>query len=290
MRSIASIIERKIASIELQKSVDTDYRIEQTYKKYPALRKIDIDTVNARSSRLISIIEGDDAPIAAIEKLEENLRNERIEFLKANNIREDFDKPWISCEKCEDTGFVVSSDGRKAVCMSCMKDAVKEAFDESGMKDYDTYTLKGFKLDYFGDNKRKSQFDGMRKLIEGKEPCQSASLLISGSQSGKTYLSVVSVKYAILQGKTAQYIKSDDLQYFTAQELDDLKDYDYVVLDDYSSEVTLGYKTANAIYKLLEARIAKKKPTVVVSGTSLESLVANSEERIAGILSRANVL
>lgn len=290
MKTIQEIINSKIASVELDKSVDTDYRIDQTYNKYPMLREIDISIVNARSSRLIAIMEGDEAPIAAIKKLEADLHDKRSQFLKDNNIRPDFDQPWVSCENCMDTGFIRSSDGRKAVCMSCMKSAVKEAFEEAGMKDYDTYTLKGFKLDYFKDSNRKKQFGELRDLIEGKEDCTKVSLLTSQSQTGKTYLSVISVKYAILQGKSAYYAKSDDLQYFEAEDLNALKDYDYIVIDDYSAEVTLGYKTAGAIYRLLEARVAKKKPTVVVSGTNREALVANSDERIAGILSRANVL
>lgn len=290
MMTINEIINNKIASIELDKSVKADDRIEAVYIKYPKLRELDIDLVNIRSSKLIAIMEGDEVPLKLINKREEDLRAERLEFLKNNNIREDFDKSWVSCEKCMDTGFITSSDGRKAVCMSCMKDAVKEAFEASGMKDYDTYTLKGFKLDYFGDNKRKKQFEGIRNLIEGKDDNSRATLLFGSSQTGKTYLAVVSAKYAILQGKSAQYIKADDLQYFEREELDELKDYDYIVIDDYSAEITLGYRTAAAIYNLLESRIAKKKPTVIVSATNKETLVANSEERIAGILSRANVL
>ncbi len=290
MKTINEVINNKIAAIELDKAVQTDNRIELTYKKFPKLREIDIDILNIRSSKLIAIMEGDEAPLKLISKREDDLRAERLDFLKKNNIREDFDKAWVSCETCMDTGFIRSSDGRNAVCMSCMKDAVKETFEASGMKDYDTYTLKGFKLDYFGDSKRKKQFEGIRNLIEGKEDATKASLLFGSSQTGKTYLAVISVKYAILQGKSAQYIKADDLQYYAKEDLEELKDYDYIVIDDYSAEITLGYKTAAAIYNLLESRIARKKPVVLVTGTNKETLVANSEERIAGILSRAYVL
>ncbi|MCQ2516007.1 MAG: hypothetical protein MJ094_04010 [Saccharofermentans sp.] len=290
MKSIKEVINNKLASIELDKSVRTDDRIEATYNAHPNLRRIDIDIVNVRSARLISVMEGDQAPLPALNKREDDLREERANYLKANNIRPDFDKPWVSCENCMDTGFVTSYDGRKAVCMSCMMEAVKETFDESGMKDFDTYTPKGFKLDYFGNNKRKKQYDGLRNLIEGKADSSKVSLLTGGSQTGKTFLAVVSCKYAIFQGKSAQYIKADSVQYFTSEELDELKDYDYVVIDDYSSEVTLGYKSASSIHNLLEARSAKSKPTVVVTGTEKESLVANSDERISSILSRATVL
>lgn len=287
MRTIKDIVSSRVSSNEILKSVRTDERIEQTYKRFPKLRQIDIDIVSARGSRFALILEGDEAPLASIEKLEGELIQKRKDFLLSNNIPDDFDHDQVICSTCMDTGYITSKDGRKVVCKICMKDAIKEAFDEAGMKDYDTYNLSGFKIDYFPGDKRKRQFTNIRSLIDGKDKCNNVSLLLGTSQSGKTYLSIVTVKYAISLGKSAYYIKSDDLASLSQETIDELKDYDYVVIDDFAPEITMFYKNACAFYKLLESRTAKHKPTVVVSSNDKKTITDNSEERIAGILKRA---
>ena len=182
---------------------------------------------------------------------------------------------------------MTAKDGRKVVCASCMKDALEEVFNESGLKDFGTYTLKSFKLDYNGS--RASEFEGIRALIEGKSE-ESLMLLTGGVQTGKTFLAVVSCKYAIMQGLSAYYMKSDRAGDFDNFELDELKTYDLIVIDDYAGEVTKYYKTANALHTLLEARLASGRATIIVSSSSIDTLVAESDERIAGKLRTAGTL
>ena len=91
-------------------------------------------------------------------------------------------------------------------------------------------------------------------------------------------------------GLSAYYVKADRLYELSRADQDELKDYDFVVIDDYSPEVTRLDKTATALHSLLEARQASGRATVIVSSASLEVLVAESEERIAGKLKSAGTL
>ena len=289
MKTINEAISERLSRVRNEKQLDVNDMIERVYRAYPELKKIDCDLVDVRASRLICSIEQDDAPVAALKKREEELLTERKKFLKDNKIAPDFDKEKIHCDKCEDTGFTTTSDGRRVVCTACMKEALAETYNESGLRDFSSFTMKSFDLNYFKNDERKRQFEGLRKLMEGKTE-KKLMLLNGGIQTGKTYLAVITCKYAALQGLASFYIKADTLMYLSREELEELKHYDIVIIDDYSAEVTLNNKTANTLHNLLEARLASNLPTVIVSASPLELLVADSDERIAGKLKHAGKL
>lgn len=293
MKTITEAINERLSRTRNMMATETEDRIEATYARYPALKKIDSELVGVRTSRLICSIEHDKEPLPALQKMEDDLLAKRTEFLTKNNIDPAFDKEHISCSKCEDTGFTTTKDGRRVVCTACMKDAINEVYDESGMKDFGTYTLKAFDIERDGQGapkgERKRQFEGLRKLMEGKSE-KPLMLLTGGAQTGKTYLSVVACKYAALQGLSSYYVKADRLADMSREDIDELKEYDLVVIDDYAAEVTTLWKTASVLHTLLETRQATGRATVIVSSSPLEVLVAESEERIAGKLRTAGTL
>ena len=290
MKTITDAINERLARTRNLKQMDAEDMIESVYRKHPKLSKIDADIIEVRSARMICSIEHDNEPLPALKKREEDLRKEREEYLEKHHIRPDFDREQVVCTKCEDTGFVTNSDGRRMVCTACMKDAIKETYDNSGMKDFGTYTLKSFDLNYFKDNgERKKKFTAIRDLIEGRS-AKSLMLLNGGVQSGKTYLAIVACKYAALQGQSSYYLKADRLGSLKRDELDELKGYDLIVIDDYAPEVTQDKYNSSALHTLLEARLASGRATIIVSSAPLEVLVSDSEERIAGKLKSAGTL
>lgn len=289
MKTINEAVSERLSRIRNEKQLDANDLSERVYRAYPELKKIENNLVDVRASRLICSIEQDEAPVAALKKREQELLDERKKFLADHKIDPDFDKEKIHCAKCGDTGFTTSSDGRRVVCQACMKEALQEAYNESGMRDFSSFTLKGFDLNYYKTGERKRMFDGLRKLMEGKTE-KKLMLLTGGIQSGKTYLAVVTCKYAAVQGMSSYYVKADSLMYLSREEVEELKTYDLVVIDDYSAEVTLNNKTANVLHTLLEARLAAERATVIVSTSPLEVLVADSDERIAGKLKVAGKL
>ena len=289
MKTINEAMGERLSRIRNEKQMDVNDMIELVYRKYPGLKKIDCDLVDVRASRLICSIEQDDAPVAALKRREEELLAERKKFIADNKIDPGFDKEKVHCAKGGDTGLTTSSDGRRVVCQACMKDALLEAYNESGMKDFSTFTLKSFDLNYYKNGDRRRMFDGLRKLMEGKTD-KKLMLLSGGIQTGKTYLAVITCKYAAVQGMSSYYVKADSLMYLSHEEVQELKSYDIIIIDDYSAEVTLNNKTANTLHSLLEARLAAGLATVIVSTSPLEVLVADSDERIAGKLKNAGTL
>ena len=78
--------------------------------------KNDSALVEVRTSRLICAIDHDKEPLAALQKREDDILKERKEYIDKNKIDPFFDREHVSCEKCEDTGFTKTKDGRRAVC------------------------------------------------------------------------------------------------------------------------------------------------------------------------------
>ena len=291
MRTISEAVNERLSQVRNNKEVKRNDVIRVVYEKFPKLRQIDADLVQTRAERLIASIERDEDPIKALNKREEDLLEERKEFLIKNNIRDDFDEESVVCGSCNDTGYIKTKSGRTVVCRDCMIDAITEVFNESGLADFTTYDMKSFKLDYYKDDNgdRINKFKKLQSIIDGKGN-NSVWILTGNVSSGKTYLAVVCCKYAILQGYSAHYLKADKLYELKPEEISDLKTYDFIVVDDYAPEITNVYKNATNLHSLLEARMASDLPTVIVSSSSLAAIVEGSEERIAGKLRGAEVL
>lgn len=287
MKTITEAINERLSHTRTLKKMDAEYYIEELYRKHPALKKLDADIFDVRTSRMICSIEHDKDPLPALEKREDDLLKEKEKYLKDHNIPEDYTDTRTVCQKCADTGFTSTSDGRRVVCTSCMKDALSEVYNESGMKDFATYTVKSFDINY--DKDRKRMFAGLRRLMEGSG--DKAIMVLTGpAQTGKTYLSIVACKYAILQGLSAYYVKADRMTRLSYDDLDELKTYDLVIIDDFSAEITKNDWTASVLHNLLEARLASGRATVIVSSSPLAVLVSDSDERIAGKLRTAGAL
>ena len=293
MKTINDAINERLSRLRNLKEMESERRVESVYRRFPELRKIDRDLIDVRTSRMICSIENDSEPLPALNKREEDLRAQREQFLKDNNIPVNFSEPAPSCAKCGDTGFVKAKDGRNVVCTACMQGALDEVFTASGLKDYSTYTLKSFDLNYYdkgsSGNARRKAFMGIRNLMEGKD-MKKLQLLTGPVQSGKTYLAVICCKYAIMQGLSSCYIKADKLGELGNSEIEEFKSYDIIFIDDYSAEVTKLYRTATALHNILEARLAAGRATVIISSSSIEILVADSDERVAGKLRLAGTL
>ncbi len=292
MQTIKSLIAERQGSLKAERAIMQEDRINSVYSRFPRLKEIDREVLEIRKSKIFAVLEDDSEPAALLEKRESELYEERNAFLKDNKIDPDFDKEIPCCDVCEDTGFTSTAGGIKIVCTKCMSYELNKCYDYCGMSDYENYTLKAYKHDYFGDKQhRKSVFEAVKKIFEGKTEDSSKLYVYSDKiQSGKTYLSVILVKYAIIEGIGAAYVKAEEVSSFDEDAMDFIKSCEFLLIDEYAAEITRDWRKASAINSVLEARIAGNLPTVVVSISSKEVLVADSDVRISGKLSRANVL
>lgn len=282
MKTINELISEVAASMAARRRIAAEDHALAVYKAHPKLASLDNDLVEVRKSKLIAAIEHDDKPVPALDAREKQLLLERQSYIKDNNIDPDFEEEKVICSSCGDSGYAKTKDGRTIVCPSCMSGVLEEAFNEAGMSDYSSYTIKAFSFDRFGDAKaRKTKFAKVKALFE-EEGRKGVAVYSDASCAGKTYLAVVAVKYAIIEAKSAYYLKAEDLERISDEKLDMLKGYRFVAIDDYSAESTFSRRTASALNSLLEARCANGRPTLIVSTSPYEDLVAGSDARISG--------
>jgi len=287
MKTIRSLIADRIVSDRVIKEIRREDMISLIYRAHPALEKIDEDLVDIRKQKLMAAMEHDTESTAPLAKREAELIRTRGEYISQKGIDPDFDEVKELCPKCHDTGFVTTKSGNKAVCGSCMKDELNECYEASGMADYSSYTLKSFDFGYIKGVDRKSVFNKIKKMFEDGYEGPSLMVYSSPSQTGKTYLSVVLTKYAVIEGRSAYFSKAE---WFGDRDLADdesVNECDFLVIDDYSAAITNNRKAASNINKILETRSAGSKATLIVSAEPLETLVAESDSRIAGKLSKA---
>lgn len=291
MRTIQSLIDEKKAYNRATRNVALEDRIRDVYLRYPDLESLDSKIVQARRDRLMARFEGQEVTYNFLEEEGKELLLRRERFIKDNGIDPEFDKEIPTCSKCGDTGFVKTAAGSK-VC-TCMKRELEECFTLCGLKDFSTYTEKGLDMSYFDDKAaRTAQRDRLVKLIMHKAPLKDKGLWILSAppQSGKTYLTVCMVKAAIRLGKSAAYIKAEQLDDLSDRDLEFLKQCEFLAIDDYSGEVTASAGRAYKLNEILEVRMSQKAATLIVTPFSREDAISRSDVRIAAKLSGAGTI
>ena len=289
MKTIKALIAEELKTRASMRSIERDERVEDIYYQYPDLEKIDSELISLRGSRMLTIFEKKEGQADIIEFREKELLKEREEFISKYNIDPEFDEEKPICTKCMDTGFYVKNNGMSAVCTSCMSSQIKECYDKSGLADFSSYDPKNYDRNYFGDKTgRNKRIKAMLSLFESE--CEDTPLRVyyDVSGSGKTFLSVIVTKYAINEGKSACFLKAEELLDCTDEKKEYLKKCDFVIIDDYSADVTRKWQIASNLNNILDARIASKRPTVLVSSSPLEQLSLDSDLRIAQKIQRAS--
>ena len=292
MISIRDLIYSSNSDVMITREMIRDRNVRAVYDKYPDLEEIDNAIVSARTTGLIAIIDNNVVEMAHSKNLERQLVDKRNRFLARNDISPDFDSEKVICDKCNDTGFFMNKGGHKQVC-KCRQSDVEECYRLSGLKDFSMMKLENYKDDYFGNGEHRK--DLRKKLISivigtDKRSGSSLSILSDGIQTGKTFLAVYTAKLAINLGYSAYYLKLDDLANIYEDDLEDLKNYDILLVDDYIANMSMTGMIGTRLNSVLESRIATLKPTVIVTSFQVTSLIAESDVRISGKLKGAKVL
>lgn len=290
MISIRKIVSDSLSSRAVQRRIACDEQMEEIYAANPELSDIDDGLVEVHKSRILTVFEKNDQAEAALVRRENDLNAARIKYLKEHNIDPKFDQEKPFCEHCNDTGWITVND-TKSICRYCMRNELNECFDRSGMRDYSSYKTKAFDLGYTGQKQERTRvFKSGKNMLEHPDATKPLAVYSGAHRSGKTFLSVILVKYAIIEGKSAYYSKAEQYGSFEDDEIDFLKDCEFLIIDDYESEVTLNWRTAVNLNAVLEARMASGLPTILVSASPIADLVANSDARISSKLNGATSL
>ncbi len=206
---------------------------------------------------------------SAVKKLE----NQRIEFLKENNIDPEFDKIKYSCKNCSDTGYL--ENGEKCKCFK--EKLIEKSYVSSNLSETMLdMTFKNFKLSYYsGDDRENMEFIlNASKKFASKFDSQKRNILFYGDPGlGKTFISASIAREVLNKGKSVIYISAirlfsyyEDYKFGKKEDSDDfldaLYDTDLLIIDDLGTEC-VSRVSVSFLFDLVNDRILKGKKIII---------------------------
>ncbi|MBP5261555.1 MAG: hypothetical protein J6Z43_05445 [Clostridiales bacterium] len=289
MISIRDIIASSVTNTRASQEILRDEHVAQVYKECPDLAEVDKEIIATRANRLIAAIDNNTVEQRHSESLMDQLTEKRTRIMARFDIAPDFDELKPLCTRCGDTGYFTNKKGMKQVC-PCRRDDIEECYRLSGMGDYTLVKLDNYKDDHFGKASHRAALrKKLSEIIIDKDKAEEHPLwvLSDGVQTGKTFLAIYSLKLAVNLAKSVYYLRLDDLLNKYDEDLEDAKDCDILVVDDYIAAMTMTGMVGTRLNAILETRQAMGLVTVIVTSFEMSSLISESDVRIAGKLKKA---
>lgn len=283
MREISQEYERKRDKQEKDKQA----RINDIYKKIPAIRRIDEDILKTGISMAKYVIGNPENYKDSVKKTKEiidKLKMERAYLLTESNISSDYMDLKYDCNSCKDTGYLDT--GEKCNCLK--QELVTRAYRMSNLGNVlKKENFHNFNIDIFSNNKypgedmtpRENMIDiaGISEgFISNFEEANGDNLLFYGTTGlGKTYLCNCIAKALLDKNRIVIYQTA-----FTILDIlerrrfgksnNEMSDYQYnllfdsdlLIIDDLGTEVTNTFTNAE-IFNIVNTRIIGGKKTLI---------------------------
>lgn len=290
--------------------LDLDERKKLLYKNIPRLQEIDSEINSLAISTAKNILLKKDSLPNTKTKIEE-LKKEKENILKANNIKDDFLQPYYECNVCKDTGYIQNVDKTSSMC-SCLKQKLLDiSYNKSNMSNLYKENFDKFDPYVFSDkieiDKFKLNISPRQNILNIKQKCiefvenfdnpNFKNLLFTGNTGlGKTYMSNCIANELLKNGKTVLYQTAPVLletvidckmnKYKNSLQDDFYKnvlDVDLLIIDDLGTECLNSMKLSE-LFTILNTRLLnlnnKITKTIISTNLSINNIFTNYEERI----------
>ena len=176
------------------------------YSATPRLGEIDTEiTKKGIQTAKLTLVTNSTEKNDSIKKLQNDiykLKEEKEKILKELNVTL---APKYCCSKCNDTGYIKSSNGISEMC-SCMKqELINEAYNKTNMNNLKKQNFKNFNIELFSEESNPEKYgtnisprDNIQKILDISQNFindysnnkETKNLLFTGtSGTGKTFLS-----------------------------------------------------------------------------------------------------
>lgn len=276
-------IRKEYERIRLDSLLSYDEKKDALYNKYPKLKELDLKMTSIKLDIGRAVLDK-----TSIKELEENLKiisEERSNFLRDNNIPDDYKEIPCNCKKCKDTGYV---NGKKCSCfikkeielfnnISHFENYIKDDnFDNLDLSYYNQSDVKiGGDLPY---QKYMSNFiENIKRGIKCIDDLPYNSIFMGATGTGKTFLARCAGAEAVKLNKSVLYLNINEY-------LDSLKpDYegepmkqyatscDLFIIDDLGTEKTTEFSNAEINY-IIDKRLNDKKSTIITTNLKTDDI------------------
>lgn len=164
----------------LKAEYDLEKRKQNLYRLIPRLSEIDDELNNAAIITAKNILNTSDSiknsdSIAQLKNKIAQLKEEKQNILKKNNLDENYLKPLYECSICNDTGYVTDLNYKTVMC-SCLKQKLLDiSFNKSNMYNLKKENFANFDERLYSDepdlSKYKLNISPRRNILNIKNKC-----------------------------------------------------------------------------------------------------------------------
>lgn len=213
-----------------------------------------------------------------------SLRLQKQQALTEAGFPTDYLDPIYDCPVCKDTGFISSGH-----CECLKKRLIRFLYAQSGIQhlleenNFDTLSYEYYEG---------ADLEAFRTAVEASKAMtahfstQKDNLLFYGTVGcGKSFLSGCIAKELMDHGMSVVYFSASQFFDILHQNnlyngLEDLYNYDLVIIDDLGAEMTTSFVTS-ALFAFLNERILRERSTIISTNLNLSELKERYSDRIA---------
>jgi DNA replication protein DnaC len=292
---------------------DLEKRKEQIYRKIPRLEEIEkeINKISINKTKNILINKLTDSLNTELENKLLQLKQEKKDILKKENIDNEFFKPKYECEKCQDTGYISYKNQKTEMCNCLRQRIINISYNKSNLSNLQTENFKNFNINKFSDEvsiekygmniSPRTNINQIKKasidFIQRFEDTNTKNLFFTGNTGlGKTYMTNCIANELLSQGRTVLYQTAPVLletiidNKFNKYKTSNTNDFynqvlgvDLLIIDDLGTECINNMKLSE-LFTILNSRSLnlnnKVTKTIISTNLSIEKIFSTYEERI----------
>ncbi len=291
-------IMREYDARQARNSRERQNRLQEAYRKIPALKEIDDAIASCSVSQAKKLFDGDQNAMPRFRQQLNEYRSKKKSLLAASGLPDDFFTPSYTCADCRDTGFL---NGSRCHCFT--QAAIDLVYTQSNIRDVlDIENFSAFSFEYYSDAKI-NPATGQSSLATAKEAVakcldfikyfdtEFANLYLYGDTgTGKTYLSNCIARELLDSGHSVIYFTAFQLFDILSRGVFDKEanaiaihknifDCDLLIIDDLGTELSNTFTTSQ-LFLCLNERILRKKSSIISTNLGVSQLADLYSERV----------
>jgi len=228
------------------------------------------------------------------------IKQNKEKLLAKINLKFEDLTPKYNCKNCKDSGFYAG-----IMCNCYKKRRNFEIIKQCGLNEKELSSFSDINENLFKNSSHLNDFNKLKNLLE--KWCNSypniskTNILLSGATGiGKTFIMKCMAKSLIDKNLSVCFLSAFEmnnlfLKYHTTfdakkeQVLIPLLESEILFIDDLGSEPILNNVTANYLFTTLSERERFKRPTIISTNLSIDTIATRYDERIYSRLSNKQI-
>lgn len=291
--------------------LDLENRKKDLYDKFPRLQEIESELNAFAISTAKNILKNNSTSLTDFNLKISELKNEKKNILRENNISDNYLEPSYECTICKDTGYIQSENSASVLC-SCLKQKILDiSYNKSNISNLSKENFDTFNINIFSDIPMPEKYginisprqniqnikSKCLEFIENFDNPDTRNLLFTGNTGlGKTFMSNCIASQLIKNGKNVLYQTAPVLldtvidnkmnKSKTTLQTDFYKNVleaDLLIIDDLGTECLNSMKLSE-LFTILNTRLLnlnnKVTKTIISTNLNINNIFKNYEERI----------